>query len=104
MKLSSVIALLCLLPVAAAAAGSDLQLKPGLIITESCKIARMVYSVPNTDDTGKRAAITIRGDNLTVDFAGAALEGTPKTAAPDERKGTGIRLEGRNITIKNAIV
>ena len=47
------------------------------------------------------AAITIRGDNLTVDFGGAELMGTPGGTLPDQRAGTAIRVEGRNVTIRN---
>ena len=104
MKFLSVIALLGVLPIAAAARGADLELKPGLVITSSVRVARNVYSLPNGDETGKRAAITIRGDNLTVDFAGATIEGTAQTVAPDARHGTGIQVEGRNVTLKNLIV
>jgi nitrous oxidase accessory protein NosD len=103
-KTSLLVTLLGVLLIATEARGADLELKPDLVITSSCRVSRGTYSLPNADETGKRAAITIRGDNLTIDFAGATLEGTPQTVAPDARHGAGIRVEGRNNTIKNAVV
>jgi hypothetical protein len=36
-----------------------------------------------------------------VDFGGATLRGVPETIAADERKGTGVLVRGRNVTIRN---
>lgn len=62
------------------------------------------FLVPNEDNSGQTAAIVIRGDNLVVDFGGLVLRGTPADAEPDERRGTGIRVEGENVTVKNVRV
>ena len=52
-----------------------------------------------------RPAVTIRGENITVDFNGAVLAGGPEFADPGRYAGVGILIDGgRNITIKNAIV
>ena len=50
------------------------------------------------------AALVVRGDNITVDFAGRVLEGTSPETMPDKRKGTGLWVSGKNVTIKNARV
>ncbi len=78
-----------------------MPLQKGSVISLSGKIAPGVYELASEGDAGKTGAITVRGDNLTVDFAGAELRGTPLTAQPDERRGTGIVVEGRNITLKH---
>ena len=98
------LALLLLAPAATTAQGAKLEIKPGLVITKSAAVARRTVLLPHADETGRTAAITIRGDGLTVDFGGATLEGTPQSTEPDERKGTGIRVEGRNVTIRNVRV
>jgi parallel beta-helix repeat protein len=47
--------------------------------------------------------ITIRGDNITVDFAGATMEGAPPDSSPDAAAGVALHIEGgRNIRIVNA--
>ncbi|HET9440272.1 MAG TPA: right-handed parallel beta-helix repeat-containing protein [Longimicrobiales bacterium] len=79
-------------------------LRAGMVITTSTRIAPGVYrlSAPQSLDS---AVITIRGDDITVDFAGATLQGSDPARAPDERAGVGIRVEGgNNITIRNARV
>jgi len=75
-------------------------------ITASTTVKPGDYLVPTPEPYNEQtsASITIRGDNLVVDFRGATLRGTPATAEPDERKGTGIYVTGKNITILNAKV
>lgn len=75
----------------------------GLMITKSCKVAKGDYLLPSGEalDT---PAITIRGDGITVDFAGAVIRGTPQTTWPDKREGLGLLVAGKNVTIKNAVV
>src|SRR2546430_12997917 len=47
--------------------------------------------------------ITIRGDNITVDFRGATLEGSDPAGPPDEARDTAIVIEGgATIIIANA--
>ena len=71
------------------------------VLTASSSVKPGVYSLGNSDDDGKTAALTIRGNNLVVDFKGAILQGTPQSTEPDQRKGTGILVQGKNVTIKN---
>lgn len=62
-----------------------------------------VVAKSSTED-GSSGALIIRGDNLVVDLKGSVLRGTPTTTEPDQRKGTGIKVIGKNVTIRNAHV
>ena len=79
-----------------------IQLRVGLVITQSAQIASGFYrlAAPASLDSG---VITIRGNDITVDFAGATLEGLAPDSAPDLAGGVAIRVEGgRNVRIVNA--
>ena len=81
-----------------------IELRPGLVITRSVRIAPKVYrlSAPRALDD---AAVTIRGTDITVDFAGATLDGAPPNADPDAGAGVGIRVDGGvNVRIQHARV
>src|SRR4051812_12787617 len=81
-----------------------IELRPGMVITQSARVAPRVYklSAPTSLDS---ALIVIRGDDITVDFAGATLEGTAREASPDLASGVAIRVDsGRNVRIINATV
>src|SRR5512132_2526073 len=81
-----------------------IELQRGLIITSSVRIAPKVYRLPAPSSLDS-AVIVVRGDDVTVDFAGATMEGTPPTADPDLAAGIAIRIDGgRNVTIRNARV
>src|SRR5512141_873731 len=90
--------------VALISSASAQKLEAGMVITKSASIKKAVYSLPNSSEDPFAGVITIRGENITVDFHGATLQGTPDTTPPDERKGTGIAVLGKNITIKNVKV
>jgi len=77
-------------------------LRPGLVITRSVRVVPRAYhlAAPASLDS---AVITIRGDGVTVDFAGAVLEGVAPESDPDLTQGVAIRIEGgRNIRILHA--
>jgi len=79
-----------------------IALRPGLVITRSVRVIPRTYrlSAPSSLDS---AAIVIRGDGITVDFAGATLLGAESDALPDQGSGVAIRIEGgRNLTVRNA--
>ncbi|MDQ6871073.1 MAG: right-handed parallel beta-helix repeat-containing protein [Gemmatimonadota bacterium] len=79
-----------------------IELRPGLVITQSARIAPRVYllAAPESPDS---SVITIRGDDITVDFAGATLEGMRPESDPDLANGVAIRVDGgRNVRIVNA--
>ena len=81
-----------------------IPLLSGTTITESIVIRRGTYRLPSDSNDGTRAVITIAGSNITVDFNGATLAGTPQDTPPDKRHGTAVRVTGANVTIKNARV
>ncbi len=82
----------------------DTILSPGQTLTGSATIKRQTYAFPNANETGSSAAVIVKGDNITIDFGGSVLRGSSDKAVPDLRAGTGIYVEGRNVTIKNATV
>ncbi len=80
----------------------SIELHPGLVITQSVRVVPRTYrlAAPASLDS---AAITIRGDDVTVDFAGARLEGMDPNADPDFATGVAVRVDGgRNVRILNA--
>ncbi len=79
-----------------------IELRPGLVITRSVRVVPKTYRLfaPTSLDS---AAIVIRGEGITVDFAGATLLGAALDALPDQAAGVAIRIDGgRNITVRNA--
>ncbi len=81
---------------------AQVELRPGMVITQSTRILPKTYrlAAPTSLDS---AVITIRGDDVTVDFQGAKLEGLPPERDPDRATGVAIRVEGgRNVRILNA--
>ena len=75
-----------------------------MVIERSVKIRPGTYRLPASADL-TRPAITIRGENITVDFNGVVLEGGPDGADPDGYAGVGILIDGgRNVTVKNAVI
>lgn len=91
----------------------EIRLTPGLVITQSCRVATMTlidkshsretFAPPVAPDT-MRPTLTIRGDGITVDFQGAELRGATDAAHPDRFTGLAIRVEGNNVTLRNAVV
>lgn len=74
------------------------------MITKSARIAPRTYRLPAPTSLDS-SVITIRGENITVDFAGATMEGAPPEASPDAGSGIAIRVDGgRNVRILNARV
>ena len=102
---SQALGLLAIVGVARAGAQAplpEIELRPGLVITRSVRIVPKTYRLgaPVSLDS---AAILIQGDGITVDFAGATLQGAAPDAAPDRGAGVAIRIEGgRNVTVRNA--
>lgn len=77
-------------------------LQSGMTINSSVIIKKDKYRFNSNSEDGSQGIIKISGDNLTIDFNGAELIGTPENTLPDQRKGTGIQIiGGSNITIKN---
>ena len=81
-----------------------ITLHRGLVITHSVRVAPGRYRLAASASLDS-AVIVVRGDDVTVDFAGAALDGTDPAADPDRAAGVGIRVEGgHNVRILNAHV
>lgn len=89
---------------AARGAAETPPLRPGLVLTTSARFPGGEVLLPDSHEDGTGGAIVVRGDNLTVDFGGATLRGTPETAEPDQRAGTGLLVTGRNVTLRNVHV
>ncbi len=81
----------------------ELELRPGMRITQSCRIKPSAYAFDA--QAGLDAPLmVIAGQNLEVDFQNAELGSTADITQPDLFRGLGIRVEGRNIRIRNARV
>ena len=80
--------------VAISAEGQSVRLSRGMVITKSTRIVKDTYRLPANESTDS-AVIIVRGDNITVDFAGSTLLGTAMEADPDQTKGVAIRIERR---------
>src|SRR5437773_1885387 len=79
-----------------ALAQAPIELTPGLVITHSVRVKSRTYRLSGPP-------ITIRGDSITVDFAGATLQGSDPEVDPDQRRETAIVIDGgHNIQILNA--
>lgn len=82
----------------------SIPLTAGMVIDRSATIRPGTYHLTASADM-TRPVITIRGENITVDFNGAALVGGRREADPDTFAGLAILVDGgRGITIKNAVV
>ena len=80
------------------------DVKVGQVIDHSMVVRRGVYRLTASEDL-KTPALTIRGNNITIDFNGATLAGGPETADPDSFAGVGILIDGGSqITVKNAVI
>jgi parallel beta-helix repeat protein len=81
-----------------------IPLRTGLEITSSVRIEPGTYRLPASPSLDS-AVVVIRGDDVTVDFAGATMEGLDTAADPDLARGVAIRVEGgSNVRIVNANV
>ncbi|HET7374128.1 MAG TPA: right-handed parallel beta-helix repeat-containing protein, partial [Gemmatimonadaceae bacterium] len=80
------------------------ELRRGMVITSSVRIAPKVYRITGNPSLDS-AVVVVRGDDLTVDFTGATLLGIPPASDPDLATGVAIRVDGgRNVTIRQARV
>ncbi len=78
----------------------EVELRHGMIITQSCRVKPGEYLL-NDERDADPPALTIAGEGITVDFSGVTLRGVPEGQAPDTYYGTAMYVLGRNITIKN---
>ena len=87
-----------LLSVGAAAAQPVIP-ESSMVITESTTLAAGTFYLSAEDG----AAITIVGDDIEVDFGGAVIVGSREVASPDLFTGTGIRVTGKRVVLRNVV-
>lgn len=77
------------------------KITPGMKITRSVKISRQLYRL-NAPESITEGLIVIEGDNITVDFNQAVLQGSNTKKKPNEFWGVAVYIKpGKNITLKN---
>ena len=87
--------LVCSTSATTPAGPKEIRLDPtGMRITESVRIVPGVYELTDRNDQG---AVMIVGDDLTVDFQGATLAGSPAGTKPDAFAGRGERNLRRSL-------
>ncbi|MEO7764275.1 MAG: right-handed parallel beta-helix repeat-containing protein, partial [Ferruginibacter sp.] len=84
-----------------AAEPPPIELTKGMIISSSVKVKKGNYSI-NGFDSLNRPVILIKGDNITVDFDNALLQGSTDKQLSNQFYGLAILIKGNNITLKNA--
>lgn len=105
--------LLPLLPQLLFSQTAEITLKKGMTIKESCRVKTAQYSlagdstdlfdkVPAFVPSAVRPVITISGNNITVDFQDATLNGGKPSQLPNQFYGLAILIKGKNIVLKNA--
>ena len=79
-------------------------LQAGMVIDRSVTIRPGTYRLPTAADPA-RPVITVRGENITIDFNSAVLAGGPEQADPDTYVGVGLVIDGGSkVTVKNAVI
>ena len=79
----------------------QIVLTKGMVITRSVTVKKQVYNFDGADSLSA-APIIIQGNNITIDFNGAVIQGSSDIENPDKFKGSGVIIKsGKNITIKN---
>ncbi len=79
------------------------ELKRDMIITRSILVKNAVYLF-NGYDSLNSPLLQIKGNNITVDFNKAYLQGSNDRQLPNQFYGLAILIRGNNITIKNATI
>jgi parallel beta-helix repeat protein len=75
---------------------APIELQSSMVITQSVRVVPKTYRLAGPP-------IIVRGDNITVDFQGAMLEGIDPHADPDQARDTAIVIDGgSNIRIVKA--
>ena len=88
----------------AARPSATVELRRGMVITQSTTLAKKTYRVaasPSLDS----ALIVVRGDDITLDLNEATIVGADPAGDPDRAAGVAIRVEGgRNVTIQRGTI
>ena len=69
-----------------------------MVISESVTVLPDTFRINGSDHN---PAIIIKGENIVVNFQGATLKGSNDKIHPNEFRGIGILVKGKNIEIKN---
>lgn len=81
-----------------------MPLTAGMVIERSITVRPGVHRLSSSADL-RTLAITIRGENITIDFNGATLAGVAQTADPDTFAGVGVLIDGGSkVTVRNAVI
>ncbi|MHC4946658.1 MAG: right-handed parallel beta-helix repeat-containing protein [Planctomycetota bacterium] len=67
-------------------------------ITADCRVRVTAPIIVDADGNG---VIHVTGDDVTVAFEATPLRGAAPDLAPDRRRGTGIRVTGRGVTLRD---
>ncbi|MBL7979943.1 MAG: right-handed parallel beta-helix repeat-containing protein [Bacteroidetes Order II. Incertae sedis bacterium] len=79
-------------------------LQQGQVISRSVSFSGGVYDFSGAKNLDS-PVLTITGENLTIDFGGAILRGSPNVNRPDSFGGLGILIKnGKNIHLKNLAI
>jgi parallel beta-helix repeat protein len=93
--------LFCLLSSVTIAFAQERSLIKGMKITKTTKIKKAIYNIDASNDN-QTPVISIEGNNITIDFNNAKLNGSNKKNKPDEFFGLCILISNsKNVTIKN---
>lgn len=81
--------------------GQQLKLAGGMKINRSATIKKELYRLNGNADTAS-AVIRVEGNNITIDFNHAELNGSGDPAHPDLFSGVGLRIQdAARVTIRN---
>ena len=96
--------LVALLTGGGVAARQSVPLTQGMVIDRSVTVTPGIYRLAAAADLNT-PAITVRGDNVTLDLTGVTLIGSPDSADPDEFAGVAILVDGGSrVTIRGATI
>lgn len=86
------------------AARQVVPLTAGMVIERSITVRPGTYRLAASADL-KTPALTVRGENIVIDFNGATLDGSPEGADPDQFAGVAILVDGGSkVTIRGATI
>ncbi|MGB5027689.1 MAG: right-handed parallel beta-helix repeat-containing protein [Chitinophagaceae bacterium] len=81
--------------------GQEKPLVAGMKILRTMKIKKAVYQIEAPADTAK-PVLFIEGDNITIDFNNAEMNGSNRNKNPEEFSGVAILIRNsKNVTIRN---
>ncbi len=76
--------------------------RAGMVVTRSTRFAPGTYRI-NGRESLDSALITVRGDNIVLDFRGVTLEGIAPDGDPDQARGVAVLVDGgSHVTIRGA--